>query len=60
MNGTRKETKGNLTRHIKALEAILYNDRMNNDVKAGLLKIQQCVVDGHLDDIINQYGEETK
>lgn len=60
MNGTRKETKGSLTRQIKTLETILYNDKMSNDVKAGLLKVQQRIVDAHLDGIINQYGEGTE
>ena len=60
MNDIRKETKGSLTRQMKTLEAILYNDKMNNDVKAGLLKVQRRIIDVHLDDIINQYREETE
>lgn len=60
MNDTREEAKGSLTRQIKALETILYNDKMSNDVKAGLLKVQQRILDAHRDNIINQYREETK
>lgn len=60
MGGIRKETKDSLTRQIKALETILYNDKMSNDIKAGLLKVQQRIIGGHLDDIINQHREETK
>ncbi len=54
------ETKGGLTRQVKAMETILYNDKMNNDVKAGLLKVQRRIINGYLDDIINQHREETK
>lgn len=55
-----KRQRGSLTRQMKALEAILYNDKMSNDVKAGLLKIQQRIIDVHLDGVINRYREETK
>lgn len=60
MNDIRKETKDGLTRQIKAMETILYNDKMSNDVKAGLLEIQRRIINRYLDDIINQHREETK
>ena len=60
MDDIRKETKGGLTRQVKAMEAILYNDKIGNDVKAGLLKVQRRIINGYLDDIINQHREETK